>query len=109
MKKLITVICILGIILIISIYFINKNQTQKKPVLTKTHQQYTYTHNTKPRVISEPVKRDSATLEILPTMDSVSTAKNQVWAGAFQLVWDDLVQEINKGPILSIKLKLLYK
>ncbi len=41
----------------------------------------------------------SLALEVLPTMASTSTAKNQVWAGAFQLVWNDLAKELNKAPI----------
>ncbi len=94
MKKLITIIGILGIILIISICLINKKQNTKNPVLPKA--QPIYTDNG----ISNIAKQDSAVLEILPTMNSVSIAKNQVWAGVFQLVWDDLANEINKGPIL---------
>ena len=39
------------------------------------------------------------TLEILPTMDSVSHAKNQVWAGTFQLVWNDMINEMLKRPV----------
>ena len=37
--------------------------------------------------------------EIIPTMDSVSNAKNQVWVGTFQLVWNDLVNELIKHPV----------
>lgn len=38
-------------------------------------------------------------LEILPTMQSKSTATNQVWVGTFQLIWNDLVNEIIKNPV----------
>ena len=99
MKKLITIIGILGIILIISIYFINKKQTQKKTVLQKApiaNKQNSTPFETLPII----EQKDNAAIEILPAMDSVSTAKNQVWAGAFQLVWNDLINDINKGPIL---------
>ncbi len=41
--------------------------------------------------------------EIVPTMESVSKAKNQVWAGAFQLVWNDFMNELVKGPIKFLK------
>ena len=37
--------------------------------------------------------------EILPTMNSTSNAKNQVWVGTFQLVWNDLVNELIKRPV----------
>ena len=40
-----------------------------------------------------------ADFEILPTMDSVSNAKNQVWVGTFQLIWNDLINELVKHPI----------
>lgn len=46
---------------------------------------------------------NSAELEILPTMESASKAKNQVWAGAFQLVWNDFMNELVKGPIKFLK------
>lgn len=41
--------------------------------------------------------------EIVPTMESVSKAKNQVYAGAFQLVWNDFMNELVKGPIKFLK------
>ncbi len=37
--------------------------------------------------------------EILPTMSTVSTAKNQAWAGTFQLIWNDLVDDVVKHPV----------
>ena len=47
----------------------------------------------------------SADFEILPTMDSVSNAKNQVWVGTFQLIWNDLVNELIKQPVEFIGYK----
>ncbi|MBQ2312877.1 MAG: hypothetical protein II183_01805, partial [Elusimicrobiaceae bacterium] len=44
-------------------------------------------------------KNVQTNFEIVPTMESVSNAKNQVWAGAFQLVWNDLMDELIKGPV----------
>ena len=46
---------------------------------------------------------NSTELEIVPTMESASKAKNQVWAGAFQLVWNDFMNELVKGPIKFLK------
>lgn len=43
--------------------------------------------------------KSSKDFEILPTMDSVSNAKNQVWVGTFQLIWNDLMTEIIKHPV----------
>ena len=37
-------------------------------------------------------------LEVLATMEESSNAKNQVWAGTFQLVWNDFINELLKGP-----------
>lgn len=41
----------------------------------------------------------NAEFELLPTMDSESNAKNQVWVGTFQLVWNDLIDELIKHPV----------
>ena len=37
--------------------------------------------------------------EIIPTMNTVSNAKNTVWIGTFQLIWNDLIDEIIKAPV----------
>ena len=38
------------------------------------------------------------TFEVLPTWDTPSTATNQAWAGTFQLVWNDFVNELLHEP-----------
>ncbi len=38
-------------------------------------------------------------LEVIPTMQSRSEAKNYAWAGNFQIVWNDFMQELLKGPV----------
>ena len=43
--------------------------------------------------------------EILPTINSTSNAKNQVWVGTFQLVWNDLINEFIKHPVEFIGYK----
>ena len=40
-----------------------------------------------------------ANMELLPTLDSPSNAKNRLWVGTFQLVWNDLMDELVKGPV----------
>ena len=49
--------------------------------------------------------RKTADFEILPTMNTVSNATNQVWVGTFQLVWNDLANEIIKQPIEFVGIK----
>lgn len=38
-------------------------------------------------------------LEIIPAWDMPLTTSNQVWAGSFQLVWNDLINELLKQPV----------
>ena len=47
----------------------------------------------------------SEDLEILPAINSVSNAKNQVWVGTFQLVWNDLINELLKAPVEFVNYK----
>ena len=37
--------------------------------------------------------------ELLPSMETKSNAKNQAWVGTFQLVWNDLIDELIKQPV----------
>ncbi len=41
----------------------------------------------------------SLDFEILPTMNTLSNATNQVWVGTFHLIWNDLIDEIIKHPV----------
>ena len=43
--------------------------------------------------------RTELDFEILPTMTTESNAKNTVWVGTFQLIWNDLIDEIIKHPV----------
>ena len=38
-------------------------------------------------------------LEVLPLMTSKTKQQNRVWVGTFQLAWNDLMNEIVKGPV----------
>ena len=38
-------------------------------------------------------------LQVLPLMSSESTDNNRLWVGTFQLVWNDLMDEIVKGDV----------
>ncbi|MBO6088206.1 hypothetical protein J6P92_07695 [bacterium] len=46
---------------------------------------------------SEPVNKSG--LEILPLMSSESVYNNRIWVGTFQLVWNDLMDELVKGDV----------
>ena len=39
------------------------------------------------------------TLDVLPVMSYESSQANRVWVGTFQLVWNDLMDGIVKGPV----------
>lgn len=43
--------------------------------------------------------KHAETLALLPTMNTESTAQNRIWVGTFQLVWNDLMDGIVKGPV----------
>ncbi|MBQ3934171.1 MAG: hypothetical protein II726_03160 [Elusimicrobiaceae bacterium] len=72
---------------------VSEQKTKRKPAFAKDEE------NT--NITSEQI--NSADFEIVPTMESVSKAKNQVYAGAFQLVWNDFMNELVKGPIKFLK------
>lgn len=38
-------------------------------------------------------------IEVVPTMKSESTAPNRIWVGTFQIVWNEFMENIIKGPI----------
>lgn len=46
------------------------------------------------------MKHNATELEILPTMQSKSAALNQVWVGTFQIVWNDLMDNLTQGPVV---------
>ena len=93
MNKWTNIFSILGIVLIISAYFICQNH------LGNNLPAETQTVDSADSSTSNFVDGNSLALEILPTLDSSSFAKNQVWTGVFQLVWNDLANELNKEPI----------
>lgn len=48
-------------------------------------------------VLAEETKNIEATM--LPAFSSVSQEKNTVWVGTFQLVWNDFMDSVVKGPV----------
>ncbi|MBR4355005.1 MAG: hypothetical protein IKP96_00290 [Elusimicrobiaceae bacterium] len=49
------------------------------------------------------MKDDTKELEILPTIQSKSAAQNQIWVGTFQIVWNDLMDNITRGPVTFLE------
>lgn len=43
------------------------------------------------------------TIEVLPTMNSESSAANRIWVGTFQIVWNDLIDNLVKSPVEFIE------
>lgn len=49
--------------------------------------------------ISTAQAQEVNSIEVLPTMNTQSTAQNRIWVGTFQLVWNELTDEIVKAPV----------
>ena len=49
--------------------------------------------------ISTAQAQEVNSIEVLPTMNTQSTAQNRIWVGTFQLVWNELTDKIVKAPI----------
>lgn len=49
--------------------------------------------------ISTAQAQDVNSIEVLPTMNTQSTAQNRIWVGTFQLVWNELTDKIVKAPV----------
>ena len=45
-------------------------------------------------------KKGNDTLELVPVMNYKTEQQNRVWVGTFQLVWNDLMDYIVKGPVV---------
>ena len=44
-------------------------------------------------------KPQEHTIELLPTMNSDSKADNRIWVGTFQIVWNEVIDNLIKSPI----------
>ena len=49
--------------------------------------------------ISTAQAQEVNSIEVLPTMNTQSTAQNRIWVGTFQLVWNKLTDKIVKAPV----------
>ena len=38
-------------------------------------------------------------IEVLPTMTTQSATENRIWVGTFQIVWNEILENIVKAPI----------
>ncbi len=55
--------------------------------------------------VSNPVITKESDFELIPTMNTQSNAKNVVWVGTFQLIWNDLIDEIIMQPVQFVGTK----
>lgn len=51
--------------------------------------------NEEVRIASNKIKE----IDVLPTMNSESSSPNRIWVGTFQIVWNELIDNITKNPI----------
>ena len=42
---------------------------------------------------------NAETIEVLPTMQTQSTAPNRIWVGTFQVVWNEAIDNVVHKPI----------
>ncbi len=49
--------------------------------------------------VSASVKKATKDIEVLPTMNSQSSSPNRIWVGTFQIVWNDVIDNLIKHPI----------
>jgi len=47
----------------------------------------------------------SKNIEVLPTMSTESSAPNRIWVGTFQIVWNEVIDNIVYGPIKFLDYK----
>lgn len=93
MKKfiglLITITILTGLFSSVSACHFKKNNAKKieiKTITPETNINITDSKNTKE-------------IELLPTMNSESNSPNRIWVGTFQIVWNEVLDNITKGPI----------
>lgn len=51
------------------------------------------------QVLEETPVIENTRIEVLPTMTTESTAGNRIWVGTFQLVWNEIIDNIIKAPV----------
>jgi len=94
MKKFIGIFIALmlfaGIFSSVSACHFKKNKMQKLEIKTITPESEV--------VVSEPLK-DDGDIALLPTMNTKSSAPNRIWVGTFQIVWNEMVDNIIKHPV----------
>ncbi len=103
MSKKIIIICVVVILLIVvGIIAVNKaNIFGKKATKLEMAEDNTVVpikNDTKGNKV-EPTKNDTESITVVPTMDDTITADSS-WCGTFQLVWNDMKNEVVKKDIV---------
>ena len=71
------------------------DQKYKSNLKTYIKEKKSMEENSKNKSKTEEAKE----IELLPTMNSESNAPNRIWVGTFQIVWNEVADNIVKAPI----------
>lgn len=52
---------------------------------------------------TSPAIANDESIEVVPTMATESTAVNRAWVGTFQIIWNELINEVLQKPVKFVK------
>ena len=93
MNKLLGILIVIGLLLGIfsSAYACHFRKVKAKKIEVKTITPEVAVDVTESKGVKE--------IELLPTMNSESKSPNRIWVGTFQIVWNEMVDNIIKHPV----------
>lgn len=56
-------------------------------------------------ISTSTIAQEEKAIEVVPTMNSQSAAPNRIWVGTFQIVWNEVLDNIVKKPIKFVDYK----